>query len=466
MCHHTKKAADIAGILPELIDPFDAGDATEHGASGDLALTEPGDLPTPEQMIDRAVEVAVVKAIFGGNDVSRRNFMRFMGSTAAVSLIASVFPLQAAKAWAQDPTEALEKKDLKIGFLPITCASPLLAAQPLGIYDKHGLTGTKPVKRLSWAAMRDSLMAREFDCFHLPSPAPLAVTLGVEMTPAPFCVDAIENLNGNALTLHVKHKQVKAAKDLKGLILAVPDDFSMPNFLLRYYLAEEGLDPDKDVVIRIIPPTHMVLYLRSERIDGFFSPDPFNQRAVFDGSGFIFKLSKEIWPGHPCCAFSMSKNISWEMPNSFKAVLNATVESILFVQKKENRKEVAKLISGKQFLNQPSEVVEQVLTGHFPDGLGKTRNEPDRIAFNPFPWQSIAVWILTQMKRWGYLKGDVDYQKIAEQVFRTSECGTAMTQQGHQPPAALNEKSVIMGKEFDPQKPEEYVSSFAIKKEG
>ena len=35
---------------------------------------------------------------------------------------------------------------------------------------------------------------------------------------------------------------------------------------------------------------------------------------------------------------------------------------------------------------------------------------PDRVDFDPFPYQSMAVWILTQMKRWGYIKGDVDYQ--------------------------------------------------------
>ena len=60
-------------------------------------------------------------------------------------------------------------------------------------------------------------------------------------------------------------------------------------------------------------------------------------------------------------------------------------------------------------------VVEQVLTGTFADGLGNVRKVPDRIDFDPFPWHSLAVWILTQMKRWGQLKGDVDYQKVARE---------------------------------------------------
>ena len=67
------------------------------------------------------------------------------------------------------------------------------------------------------------------------------------------------------------------------------------------------------------------------------------------------------------------------------------------------------------------DVLEQVLTGEFPDGLGNIKNVPDRIDFDPFPCHSMAIWILTQMKRWGYIKGDVDYKKVAEEVFLATD---------------------------------------------
>jgi nitrate/nitrite transport system substrate-binding protein len=79
---------------------------------------------------------------------------------------------------------------------------------------------------------------------------------------------------------------------------------SMHSFLLRYYLAEHGIDPDRDVQLRVTPPAEMIANLRAGNIDGFLGPDPFNQRAVFDEVGFIHILSKEIWAGHPCCSFS------------------------------------------------------------------------------------------------------------------------------------------------------------------
>lgn len=251
---------------------------------------------------------------------------------------------------------------------------------------------------------------------------------------------------------------------MKGFTFCVPFDYSMHNFLLRYYLAEGGVDPDKEVKIRVVPPPEMVANLRAQNVDGYLAPDPFNQRAVYEDVGFIYKLTYELWEGHPCCAFATSKAFATEMPNTFKAVFRAIVESILFAQKPENRNEIAKAISPRNYLNQPVEVVEQVLTGRFPDGLGNTLNVPRRIDFDPFPWHSMAVWILTQMKRWGYLGQEIDYRKIAEQVYLASECKKIMEELGHRAPETTYARHTIMGRVFDPADPEGYVRSFAIRR--
>ena len=107
-------------------------------------------------------------------------------------------------------------------------------------------------------------------------------------------------------------------------------------------------------------------------------------------------------------------------------------------------------------------MLEQVLTGRYADGLGNVKNEPDRIDFDPFPWHSMAVWIMTQMKRWGYIKGDVDYKAIAEQVYLAADCGKLMKDLGYDAPKTTYENYTIMGKTFDYTKPDEYAKSFAI----
>mgnify|MGYP003332637832 CR=1 FL=1 len=236
------------------------------------------------------------------------------------------------------------------------------------------------------------------------------------------------------------------------------------NYLLRYYLAENGIDPDRDVQIRSVPPPEMVANLRADNIDGFLAPDPVNQRAVYDGVGFIHMLTKELWDGHPCCAFAASKEFVTANPNTYRALLKAIVDATAFAAKPENRKQIAEAIAPVNFLNQPVTVVEQVLTGTFADGLGNIEKVPNRIDFDPFPWQSFAIWIMSQMKRWGQIKGEVDYRAVAEQVYLATDTKKVMVEMGLSPPATAYKSFSVMGKSFDPAKPDDYLASFKIRK--
>jgi len=427
--------------------------AAEHAAEA-ASLDE-------DARIARAVDSAVMRALFP-QDATRRGFLQTVGAGTALAAVASLFPLAAAReAFAQGGP--LEKKNLKVGFIPITCATPIIMAHPMGFYAKQGLD-VEVVKTAGWAVVRDKSLNREYDAAHMLSPMPLAISVGAGSNPIPWTMPAVENINGQAITLATKHKDKRDPKGWKGFKFAVPFDYSMHNYLLRYYLAEHGIDPDQDVQIRAVPPPEMVANLRADNIDGFLAPDPVNQRAVYDGVGFIHILSKEIWDGHPCCAFAASKDFVTQTPNTYRALLKAIMEATAFATKHENRKQIAEAIAPANYLNQPPIVVEQVLTGTFADGLGAVRKVPDRIAFDPFPWESFAVWILTQMKRWGQLPGDVDYAKVAKEVFLATDAAKLMAEVGLTPPTTTSKSFVVMGKTFDPAKPDEYLASFAIKK--
>ena len=414
-----------------------------------------------EMRLKRVVEAAVMRAIFPA-DAGRRAFVKAVGATTAAAVIAQVFPIATAtEVLAQ--TGPVEKKDLKVGFIPITCATPIIMAHPMGFYGKQGLN-VEVVKTAGWAVIRDKTLNKEYDAAHMLSPMPLAISLGLGSTAVPFTVPAIENINGQAITLAIKHKDKRDPKQWKGFKFAIPFDYSMHNYLLRYYLAEHGLDPDADVQLRSVPPPEMVANLRAENIDGFLAPDNICQRAVFDGVGFNHILSKEIWDGHPCCAFAASKAFVTEAPNSYGALLRAIIEAAAFASKAENRKSIAEAIAPANYLNAPVTVLEQVLTGTYADGLGNVKKDPNRVTFDPFPWESFAVWMLTQMKRWGQLKGDVDYQGIARQVFLQTDAVRLMKEAGLTPPTASSKTFSVMGKVFDPAKPSEYLGSFAIKR--
>jgi nitrate/nitrite transport system substrate-binding protein len=417
--------------------------------------------PTSDEHFEETVKRSVVAAVLKAASPTRRQVLAGMGGAALTALIAEVFPLAKLTAFAADPVGKPEKKDVAIGFIPITCGTPIIMAEPLGFYKKHGLNAS--VKRAAgWAMIRDWTVNKETDAAHMLTPMPLAMTLGVGSQPTPVYMPAVENINGQAITLHIKHKGVKTAADMKGFRFCVPFDFSMHNYLLRYFLAEGGVHPDKDVQIRVVPPPEMVANLKAGNVDGYLGPDPFNQRAVYENAGFIFTLSKNIWDRHPCCAFTVTKEFADRYPNTFAAMWRAIVEATHYASDPAHRKEIAAAIAPANYLNQPVTVLEQVLTGKYADGLGNIQNAPDRIDFDPYPWHSMAIWILTQMKRWGHLKGEVNYKAVAEQVYLAAGCDRVAKDLGYPTHKALSMKHTIMGTVFDPDQAAAYVKSFKI----
>jgi nitrate/nitrite transport system substrate-binding protein len=435
---------------------------TEHERDAQLQCA-PVETPvdSEDKRYEGVVASAVMRAMFP-QDAARRQFLKAVGASTALAAISQFFPLQTAtEVFAQKGP--IEKKALKVGFIPITCATPIIMAEPMGFYKRHGLD-VEVIKTAGWAVVRDKTINKEYDAAHMLSPMPLAITLGAGSKPIPYTMPAVENINGQAITLAMKHKGRRDPKSWKGFKFAVPFDYSMHNYLLRYYVAEFGIDPDQDIQIRSVPPPEMVANLRADNIDGFLAPDPVNQRAVYDGVGFIHTLSKNIWDRHPCCAFAASQEFVTQTPNTYAALLKAIIDATAFATKAENRKKIAEAIAPANYLNQPVTVVEQVLTGTFADGLGTVQKVPDRIDFDPFPWESFAVWIMTQMKSWGQLKGDIDYAKVAKQVFLATDTTRLMKEVGLTPPTTTTKTFVVMGKTFDPKKPEEYIKSFKIRR--
>ena len=432
--------------------------AAEHEA--DMSLESRGTARDGEARVTRVVESAVMRALFP-HDASRRRFLRAVGSTTAAAAVAQFLPIGLISEALAQGTGPLEKTDLNVGFIPITCATPIIMAHPMGFYERQGLN-VNVVKTAGWAVIRDMTMNGEYDAAHMLAPMPIAITMGAGANAIPYTMPAVENVNGQAITLAMKHKDRRNPADWKGFRFAMPFDYSMHNYLLRYYLAEAGLDPDTDVSIRAVPPPEMVANLRADNIDGFLAPDPVNQRAVYDGVGFIHMLSKEIWDGHPCCGFAASRQFVETMPNTYAALLRAIMEATAYATEPANRSEIAAAIAPQEYLNQPQTVIEQVLTGTYADGLGNVVRDPARVDFEPFPWESFAIWIMTQMKRWGQVSGEIDYAGIAQQVYLATDARRLMQEVGLAAPQENTKSFEVMGKSFDPADPEGYLASFSI----
>ena len=352
--------------------------------------------------------VPVLPCPYGGlHGFTRRGFM---ASTLGAALSGIATQSHAAVPY------PVEKKALKIGFVPISCAAPLIMAQAKGYFQDEGIT-VELRKTPGWALIRDNLLNGSFDASHLLSPMPLALSAGAGHTTHPVRAVTMQNINGQAITLALKHRERRDPRDWKGMTFAIPFEFSMHNLMLRAYLAHYGLDPDHDVTLRVTAPPEMVANLRAGNIDGFLGPEPFNQRAVIDEIGFLHILTAEIWDGHPCCALGMTEEFIAENPNTYAAVQRAMIRAAAFMHKMENRLEAAQILSKPEYLNHSELVIRQGLTGHYADGLGNVKNNLHRAEFSPFPYYSSGVWMMEQMQRWGYIPRSVDSKNIVEQVF-------------------------------------------------
>ena len=418
----------------------------------------------------RSLESAVLKSVFR-TDFNRRRFLKSVGSTAAFGMLSSLIPFQSLYAMAEDAQKNIEKKKLKIGFVPITCATPIIAGHALGFYQKYGLD-VEIIKTAGWAVARDKCMNGEYDASHLLAPMPAAMSMGLGSAAQPWRMVTNVNTNGQAIVLANKHKDKNDPKLWKGMKFGVPFEYSMHNLLLRLYVAEHGIDPDKDIQIRVIPPPEMVANLRAENVDGYLAPDPFNQRAIYDGVGFIHKLTKDIWDQHPCCCFGISQRFIDENPNTFIVLLTAILDATNMAERTDQRVRFAESMAPRNYLNQPSAVLKQILTGVYPDGLGNIKKVPDRISFMPFPAQSMGLWILSQMRRWGYIREDVDYSKISDELFMSTEVKKRMLEMAYHNknihwsdiPADKYPVYDVYGKDFDPTKVNDYIDQFTIKR--
>lgn len=167
-----------------------------------------------------------------------------------MTAIASILPIASLQEAAALDKLNPEKKDVKIGFLPILCATPLIMADPMGLYQEQGIKANL-LKRAGWALVRDQMMNRELDATHFLAPMPIAISLGLGSAQQDMKVAGIQNINGQALVMALKHKDNRDPKNWKGMTFAIPFEHSIHNYLLRYFLAEHGLDPDNDVKLRL-----------------------------------------------------------------------------------------------------------------------------------------------------------------------------------------------------------------------
>jgi nitrate/nitrite transport system substrate-binding protein len=372
-----------------------------------------------------------------------------------------------------------ETPDLRFGMIALTDCSPVVIAHERGLFKKYGINSTI-VKGASWAAIRDSLSNGDIHGTHMLLGMPIASTMGLLGSPKkPMVIPWMLNRNGQAITIKkaLKGKVAADPKALKPLVDEAkaankPMTFAMTfppgthAMWMRYFLAAGGIHPDKDVALVTIPPPQMVANMKVDKMDGFCVGEPWNARAIADDIGYTAVTTQELWKDHPEKVFAFTKEFADKNPKTVKAVLKALHEASVWLDDLKNRPEQASIVSRPTYINCPPELILGRLKGEYDYGDGRKTQDPNYMIFSQracnFPNPKYAVWWLTQFRRWGMVEGKPDYEGIPKEVMREDLYEEAMKELGVAVTRNDDPETLFDGVTFDPKKPEEYATGFAV----
>jgi nitrate/nitrite transport system substrate-binding protein len=405
-----------------------------------------------------------------------------------------------------DPS-ALEKPDLRIGFVPVNDCAPFAVAYTKGFFKKYGLNVTLS-RESSWATSRDGVIFGRLDAAPVVAGAVVNARTGAEgAVPAPLCAGMTIHRHGNAMTmnramwnsgvrpLHEYQGDLdRMGNDIRRYFQNIPDmnrtiavvlSSAIYEYFVRYLLFLANMDPHRDFRIMIIPPPQMVTNMRIGNMSMYMVAEPWNTRAISgnEGVGFTFAHGSEIWRGHPDRLLAVLESFIEKYPKTYRSLIKAMVEACQWCDKKENREELAELISARAFTGAAVRFTRAALTGHYNyggfDGRERKVDISDATIFFELPedvksdqndhstflWQSQALWLMTQAARWGQTDGlPADPEGTARKAWRTDLYRDIVNEIGINCPSEDYKKEpgarFIDGRSFDPSDLSAYLDSF------
>jgi nitrate/nitrite transport system substrate-binding protein len=418
-----------------------------------------------------------------------RRFVLRTAVTSAAALSASLLlsPLVALAAPGKPETT-----DVDLGFIALTDAAPLIIAKEKGFFAKQGMTGVELKKQTSWAVTRDNLelggAKGGIDGAHILSPMPYLLTTGAiskSKQPVPMVILARLNTQGQAISgskefldekLKVKAANLEATVEKKNksgdkFKAAVTFPGGTHDLWMRYWLAANGVDPNKEADLVVVPPPQMVANMQSGTMDVFCVGEPWNERLVNKKLGYTITQTGEIWKEHPEKAFSMRADWVKKNPNAALRLLMAVQQAQKWADDPANTKELATILAEDKYVKATVDDLLPRLQGTVDYGDGrKVTNSPYKMKFwgnnASFPYKSHDTWFVTEDIRWGYLPKGTNIKALVNQVNRADLWRAAAKANGYGNGPASDSRGVetfFDGVKFDPNNPQGYLNSLKIK---
>jgi nitrate/nitrite transport system substrate-binding protein len=403
---------------------------------------------------------------------------RFLQQATAAGLMSLVPHAVRTGAWAAG-SDAPEKREVKVGFIPLTDCSSVVMAAVMEFDKKYGIK-IVPSKEASWAAVRDKLVNGELDAAHVLWGLIYGVQMGLGGPKKDMAILMNLNHNGQAMTLSRKlfDKGVKDATGLAALIKKEKSEYTFAHTFptgthamwLYYWLATYGVNPFTDVKTITVPPPQMVANMRVGNMDGYCVGEPWPNRAIVDKIGFTAETTQGIWKDHPEKALGTTAEFVQKYPNTARAMTAAIIDAGRWIDASlSNRQKTAEVVADRSYVNTDKEVIVARMLGRYDNGIGKAWDDKDHMKFYndghvSFPYLSDGMWFMTQHRRWGLLKEDPDYLAIAKKVNRLDVYKDAATMaKASTPKEPMRTSKLLDGVVWDGRDPKKYAGSFKVK---
>lgn len=354
-------------------------------------------------------------------NLSRRQFLKL----ASLFTAAGALPLlaQANRAFAADADAPL-----RIGYLPITDASPLLIAHHNGYFQKQGLAVEKPRLFRGWEQIVEAFLAGQVNVVHMLSPMTVWARYGSR---APARVVAWNHTNGSALTVAVAQK-VERLEDLGGTTFAIPFWYSIHNVVLQYLLQNKGLSVidtgtpgPRQVKLVVMSPSDMLPGLATGRISGYIVAEPFCGLAELKKVGKVLRFTGDVWKEHACCVVQMHERDLDQRPDWSQKVVNGIVEAQQWIlaHREQTARILAKDAAGRYtphdyetlaqtLVSSPQQQAAYVASG----AIRHPEWQEQRINFQPYPYPSYTETLVKFLKQ-TVVRGDKRFLDALDPAF-------------------------------------------------
>jgi bicarbonate transport system substrate-binding protein len=402
------------------------------------------------------------------------------------------------------PEQKPETTKVRLGYIPIVEAAPLIIAKEMGFFAKYGMPDVDLAKQASWGSMRDNTEIGsagggvDGGQYQMPMPHLITeglITKGNQKIPMYNLLQLITQGNGIAIANKHKGKGIAAKLDQSKALFTQLKSTNAPftaaqtfpgvnqDFWIRYWLAASGINPDTDIKLLTVPAAQTVANMKTGTMDAFSTGDPWPFRIVKDQIGFLAVLTAEMWKNHPEEYLALRADWVDKNPKATKALLKGVMEAQQWLDNFDNRKEAAEILAGRNYFNLPAEVLLDPFMGKYEMGEGRVIDDRKMAAYYwkdekgsvSYPYKSHDLWFIIESVRWGFLPQDYVANNAAkaqelinkvnrEDIWKEAAKEAGISDADIPQSTSRGVEEFFDGIKFDAEKPEEYLKSLKIKK--